>query len=120
MEAQKILVRNPVVEMSGEGKSREVWDQVKEKIICRHLDLTLLTHDLSLKNRDATCDGVTRAAAADIQKHKVGVKCATVTPDADLSRELGLKNEIMSANIVIRDILKVPLPPSSISPAYPP
>ncbi len=58
--------------MSGAGKAREVWDLVKEKLILSNIALPIVNHDLSVVNRD-----VTLAAAADIRKHKVGVKCAT-------------------------------------------
>jgi isocitrate dehydrogenase len=34
-----------------------------------------------MENRDATNDQVTIDAAEAIKKYKVGIKCATITPD---------------------------------------
>ena len=39
------------------------------------------SYDLSIENRDATNDQVTKDAAEAIKKYNVGVKCATITPD---------------------------------------
>jgi isocitrate dehydrogenase len=40
-----------------------------------------LYFDLGIENRDATNDQVTIDAANTIKKCKVGIKCATITPD---------------------------------------
>ena len=38
--------------------------------------------DLGLPERDRTNDQVTREAALAVKKYNVGIKCATITPDA--------------------------------------
>lgn len=40
-----------------------------------------LYYDLGLSYRDETNDQITIDAAHAIQKHHVGIKCATITPD---------------------------------------
>jgi len=58
-----------------------------------------------MENRDATDDQVTIDAAHAIQKHGVGVKCATITPDEARVAEFGLKKMWKSPNGTIRNIL---------------
>ncbi len=57
------------------------------------------------ENRDATDDQVTIDSANAIQKHGVGVKCATITPDEGRVEEFGLKQMWRSPNGTIRNIL---------------
>jgi len=101
----KIKVRNPVVEMDGDEMTRIIWKMIKDKLILPFLDIELKYFDLGLKNRDATDDRVTVDAAEAIKKFGVGVKCATITPDADRVREYSLKKEWPSPNGTIRGIL---------------
>jgi isocitrate dehydrogenase len=46
---------------------------------------------LSVENRDATDDQVTIDSAEAIKETKVGIKCATITPDEDRVTEFNLK-----------------------------
>jgi isocitrate dehydrogenase len=55
--------------------------------------------------RDATDDQVTVDAAYAIKKYKVGIKCATITPDEARMIEFGLKKMYKSPNGTIRNIL---------------
>lgn len=61
--------------------------------------------DLSIHNRDETNDIVTKEAANAIKKIKVGVKCATITPDEHRLREFNLKKMWNSPNGTIRKLL---------------
>ncbi len=45
------------------------------------LDVQIEYFDLGMEYRDKTDDKVTFDAAEAIKKHKVGIKCATITPD---------------------------------------
>jgi len=101
----KIRVQNPVVEILGDEMTRVLWDWIKERLITPFLDLPLETYDLSVQNRDATDDRVTLDAAQAIRRHKVGIKCATITPDEARVREFGLKKMWKSPNGTIRNIL---------------
>ena len=67
-------------------------------------DDTLLAN-LRFGQPDATDDQVTIDAAHAIQKHGVGVKCATITPDEARVQEFGLKKMWKSPNGTIRNIL---------------
>ena len=58
-----------------------------------------------LPNRDLTNDQVTIDAARAILEHNVGIKCATITPDAARVKEFGLKQMWRSPNGTIRNIL---------------
>ena len=69
------------------------------------VDLKLEPFDLHLPERDRTDDAVTTQAAEAIQRHRVGVKCATITPDAARVDEYKLKQAWPSPNGTIRGIL---------------
>jgi len=58
-----------------------------------------------VQNRDATNDQVTIDAAEAIKKCKVGIKCATITPDEERVVEFKLKQMWKSPNGTIRNIL---------------
>jgi isocitrate dehydrogenase len=60
---------------------------------------------LGIEHRDATDDQVTVDAALAIKKHKVGIKCATITPDEARVKEFNLKKMWKSPNGTIRNIL---------------
>jgi len=101
----KIKVKNPLADLSGDEMTLVIWQMIKEKLIEPYLDLPLLTFDLSIQNRDATHDQVTIDAAHAIQACGVGVKCATITPDEARVKEFGLKKMWKSPNGTIRNIL---------------
>jgi len=102
---EKIKVANPVVELDGDEMTRIIWDLIKKKLILPYLDVALEYYDLSVEHRDATDDQVTIDAAHAIQKHGVGVKCATITPDEARVTEFKLKKMWKSPNGTIRNIL---------------
>jgi isocitrate dehydrogenase len=85
--------------------TRIIWQFIKDRLIHPYLDLTLEYYDLGIQHRDATDDQVTIDAAHAIQKHGVGVKCATITPDEARVEEFGLKKMWKSPNGTIRNIL---------------
>ena len=101
----KIKVNNPVVEIDGDEMTRIIWDLIKEKLILPYLEIDLHYYDLGVEYRDKTHDQITIDAAEAIQKHGVGVKCATITPDEDRVEEFGLKEMWKSPNGTIRNIL---------------
>ena len=70
--------------------------------------MNLEYYDLGIEYRDETDDQVTIDAAHAIQKHGVGVKCATITPDEARVEEFGLKKMWRSPNGTIRNILGGP------------
>jgi isocitrate dehydrogenase len=100
-----IAVKTPIVEMNGDEMTRVIWDMIKEKLLFPFLDMELLSYDLHVKVRDETDDQITVDAAHAIARVGVGVKCATITPNADRVREYGLKKEWKSPNATIRAIL---------------
>lgn len=91
MAAQKIKVKNPVVELDGDEMTRIIWKDIKDKFIHPYLDIDLKYYDLGLEYRDQTDDKVTLDAANAIKKYQVGVKCATITPDEARVEEFKLK-----------------------------
>lgn len=101
----KIKVEGVVVELDGDEMTRIIWQFIKDRLIHPYLDLTLEYYDLGIEHRDATDDQVTIDAAHAIQKHGVGVKCATITPDEARVTEFGLKKMWKSPNGTIRNIL---------------
>jgi len=101
----KIKVKNPVVDLDGDEMTRVIWAMIKDKLIHPYLDLDIQYYDLGLPNRDKTNDQVTIEAAKAIQRHNVGIKCATITPDEARVKEFGLKQMWKSPNGTIRNIL---------------
>ena len=102
---QKIKVNGTVVELDGDEMTRIIWKLIKDKLIHPYLDIKLEYYDLGIENRDKTNDKVTIDAAHAINKHGVGVKCATITPDEGRVKEFGLKEMWKSPNGTIRNIL---------------
>jgi isocitrate dehydrogenase len=85
--------------------TRIIWDFIKKQLILPYLDINLEYYDLGIEYRDATNDQVTIDSARAIQKHGVGVKCATITPDEARVKEFNLKQMWKSPNGTIRNIL---------------
>jgi isocitrate dehydrogenase len=102
---EKIKVEGTVVELDGDEMTRIIWQFIKDRLIHPYLEVDLEYYDLGIENRDATDDQVTVDAAHAIQKHGVGVKCATITPDEARVEEFGLKSMWKSPNGTIRNIL---------------
>ncbi len=102
---QKIKVLNPVVELDGDEMTRIIWKMIREQLILPFLDIDIKYYDLGIEHRDATDDQVTVDAANAIKKYKVGIKCATITPDEARMTEFGLKKMYKSPNGTIRNIL---------------
>lgn len=88
---KKIKVSNPVVEMDGDEMTRIIWRYIKDQLILPYLDLDIKYFNLGMEHRDATNDQVTLDAAMAIKQHKVGIKCATITPDEARVAEFKLK-----------------------------
>ena len=103
--AQRIQVANAVAELDGDEMTRIIWQLIKDKLITPHLDLNINYFDLSVENRDATDDQVTIDAAEAIKACKVGIKCATITPDEARVTEFNLKQMWRSPNGTIRNIV---------------
>ena len=101
----RIKVTRPVVEIDGDEMTRIIWKMIRDKLILPYLDLPIEYFDLGIENRDATEDRVTTDAAHAIQRHGVGVKCATITPDEARVQEFALKKMYASPNGTIRNIL---------------
>jgi len=87
----KIKVRNPLVELDGDEMTRILWQWVKERLIYPFVELETITYDLHVQHRDETDDRVTVEAAQAIAEYGVGVKCATITPNAARVEEYNLK-----------------------------
>ncbi len=100
-----IIVKGPIVEMDGDEMTRIIWQMIKEKLLFPHLAMDLQYYDLGIKHRDETDDRVTLDAANAVLLHGVGVKCATITPNAGRVKEYHLKQAWKSPNGTIRSIL---------------
>jgi isocitrate dehydrogenase len=100
-----IKVKNPLVELDGDEMARIIWHMIKEKLVRPFLELEIRYYDLGITHRDETDDCVTIEAADAIREAGVGVKCATITPNAARVKEYGLKQQWKSPNGTIRAIL---------------
>ncbi len=113
---------NPVVEIDGDEMTRIMWAWVKEELLLPYVDLKTEYYDLHVKKRDETNDQITIQAAEAIKRWKVGVKCATITPNAERVKEYNLKKEWPSPNATIRKILdgtifRAPILVNNVKPA---
>ena len=103
--AGKIKANSPIVDINGDEMTRVIWHLIKEKLILPFLDIELKYYDLGIKHRDETDDQVTSEAANAIKKYGIGVKCATITPNAARVKEYNLRQQWKSPNGTIRSIL---------------
>ncbi|MGI5999148.1 MAG: NADP-dependent isocitrate dehydrogenase [Lutispora sp.] len=101
----KIQMIAPLVELDGDEMTRILWQAIKEKLILPFVDLKTEYYDLGLENRDRTEDQITVDSANAIKKYGVGVKCATITPNAQRVEEYNLKQMWKSPNGTIRALL---------------
>lgn len=105
MEFKKIKVTNPIAELDGDEMTRIIWQWIKDKLILPFLDLNIKYFDLGIHHRDETNDQVTLEAAKAIRECKIGIKCATITPDEARVKEFNLKQMWKSPNGTIRNYL---------------
>ncbi|MEG1661760.1 MAG: isocitrate/isopropylmalate family dehydrogenase, partial [Clostridiales bacterium] len=101
----KIAMITPLVEMDGDEMTRIIWSMIKEQLILPFVELKSEYYDLGLTNRDQTADQITVDAAAAIKKYRVGVKCATITPNAQRMDEYHLHQMWKSPNGTLRALL---------------
>ena len=101
----KIQMKTPLVEIDGDEMTRILWKMIKEELLLPYIDLNTEYYDLGLEHRDETDDQVTVEASMAIKKYGVGVKCATITPNAARVKEYNLKKMYRSPNGTLRAIL---------------
>ena len=120
----KIKMTTPLVEMQGDEMTRVLWDWIKELLLEPHVALKTEFYDLGLENREKTADAVTTEAAAAIKRLGVGVKCATITPNAQRVEEYKLSKMWLSPNGTIRaaldgTVFRAPILVKGITPYIP-
>ncbi len=101
----KIKMPNPIAELDGDEMTHVLWGMIKDELIRPFVELNTEYYDLSLPHRDETEDAVTAQAAEAIKRLRVGVKCATITPNLQRQEEYGLKQLWKSPNATIRAAL---------------
>ena len=95
----------PIVEMDGDEMTRILWKEIKDRLLLPFVELNTEYYDLGLPHRDETGDQVTIDAGNAIKRLHVGVKCATITPNAQRMEEYKLHEMWKSPNGTIRAIL---------------
>ena len=95
-------MKNPIAELDGDEMTRILWKQIKDTVLSPFVELNTEYYDLGLPERDRTDDTVTLEAAKAIARLKVGVKCATITPNAARMTEYNLKAMYKSPNATLR------------------
>ena len=101
----KIKMTTPLVELDGDEMTRVLWKAIKDILIEPYVELKTEYYDLGLDERERTADKVTMDAAEAIKKYGVGVKCATITPNAQRVEEYKLSKMWKSPNGTIRAAL---------------
>ena len=102
---KKISIPNPIAELDGDEMTRIIWAMIKDELIKPFVELNTEYYDLSIQNREKTKDQVTMEAAEAIKRLKVGVKCATITPNLQRQQEYHLTKLWRSPNATIRAAL---------------
>lgn len=102
---KKISMPNPIAELDGDEMTRIIWAMIKDVLIKPFVELNTEYYDLSIQNRENTKDQVTVEAAEAIKRLKVGVKCATITPNLQRQQEYHLTKLWRSPNATIRAAL---------------
>ena len=120
----KIKMNVPLVELDGDEMTRVLWKAIKEILIEPFVDLNTVYFDLGLPERERTGDKVTAEAAEAIKKYGVGVKCATITPNAQRVSEYNLTRMWKSPNGTIRaaldgTVFRAPVLVNGIKPLVP-
>lgn len=121
---EKIKMTTPIVELDGDEMTRHIWAWIKDILIKPYVELNSEYYDLGLVNRENTGDKVTVDAANAIKKYGVGVKCATITPNAQRVKEYNLTQMWKSPNGTVRAILdgtvfRAPIMVKGITPYIP-
>ncbi len=120
----RIQMKKPIAELDGDEMTRVLWAWIKQELLEPFVDLNTEYYDLGLPNREATGDQVTIQAAAAIARLGIGVKCATITPNAARVQEYGLSKQWKSPNATLRakldgTVFRTPIRVSCITPAIP-
>lgn len=120
----RIPMTTPLAELDGDEMTRVLWQWIKEDLILPYVDLKTEYYDLGLPNRENTGDEVTREAARAIGRLGVGVKCATITPNAQRVEEYKLSRMWKSPNGTLRAMLdgtvfRAPILCKNITPLVP-
>ncbi len=102
---KKISMPNPIAELDGDEMTRIIWAMIKDELIKPFVELNTEYYDISIQNRENTKDQVTVEAAEAIKRLKVGVKCATITPNLQRQQEYHLTKLWRSPNATIRAAL---------------
>ncbi len=121
---EKVKMTTPIVELDGDEMTRHIWAWIKDILISPFVELKSDYYDLGLVNRENTKDKVTVDAANAIKKYGVGVKCATITPNAQRVKEYNLSQMWKSPNGTVRAILdgtvfRAPIMVEGITPYIP-
>ena len=118
---ENIKKTTPLVELDGDEMTRILWADIKSVLLEPYIDLKTVYFDLGLPEREKTADQVTVDSANAIKEYGVGVKCATITPNAQRVEEYQLTEMWKSPNGTIRAILdgtvfRAPIMVKGISP----
>lgn len=121
---EKIKMTTPIVELDGDEMTRLIWSWIKDILINPFVDLKSEYYDLGLVKREETKDAITTEAANAIKKYGVGIKCATITPNAQRVKEYNLSQMWKSPNGTVRAVLdgtvfRAPIMVKGITPYIP-
>jgi isocitrate/isopropylmalate dehydrogenase len=101
-----------IVVLEGDQTGQELLEEALRVLASDviRLELELLRFDLSLENRRATNNEVVYEAGRAIRKHRLGLKAATITPEAkdDVGSPNRILREEMDAEVILRTGRRIP------------
>src|SRR5215217_2166201 len=103
---------NTIVVLEGDETGQELLEEALRTLVpdVIGLELELPRHDLSLENRRATQNAVVHEAAAAIRDAGLGLKAATVTPEArgDVGSPNRILREEIGGRVIVRTGRRIP------------
>jgi isocitrate dehydrogenase (NAD+) len=101
-----------VVVLEGDQTGQELLEQALRVLApdVTGVELALPRFDLSLENRRATGNGVVHEAALAIREHGLGLKAATITPEAkdDVGSPNRILREEIGGRVIVRTGRRIP------------
>lgn len=101
-----------IVVLEGDQTGQELLEEALRVIdpAVTGYDVEFLRYDLSLENRRATNNKVVYEAGEALRQHRVGIKAATITPEAqgDVGSPNAILREAIDAEVILRTGRRIP------------
>ncbi|MET0155456.1 MAG: isocitrate/isopropylmalate family dehydrogenase [Rickettsiales bacterium] len=80
--------KEPIVVLHGDEMAQVAFERILDVLVRPYVDMEIIERDLSARNRILTQGAVVAHAIEDLKKHKIGVKNAGITVNAEQKRAI--------------------------------